>query len=431
MAFYGSIMKENKRILLYIAMAVSLIGVILTALLVCKHNFPDLCKLGGFGCSVSGVDGCSKLGESDDSKLFGFFSISGIGFFYYSFMMLLFFKFIREDGGNEKKIFSLIAVLTATGLVSDLYFSYVNFAVLDVPCMLCAYTYGVTAVLAVIVFLLYKNFYSGMNAKELANFLPGFSSSILEFLIAFFLMIALFVVFTLSSVPGSVKDSEGVKLLPADEVNAIISHLNSLPEANLGNAGLTSMEGVKEGYIVIHKFADFRCPHCLHAGEILQEALKRWPGRVKIFYRHFPLDGTCNPLLKDKQKGAYSCNGAQAAICASHEPYFSDYYHGLFQFQYMQKNLSLQNLKILTESLNGNWNQIVSCMGSPRTAAILNRDIQDAKMLKMSSTPTIIVNNRMLKAGTPNPEYLFQILDALVFQKEGDSAYQEFQARQQ
>ena len=423
-------MNDKKKIFIYLSIFISFAGMILTSLLVCKHNFPELCRGGGFGCTLSGVDGCSKLGESKYSNLMGWLSISGIGFFYYSYLSLLFIKLLRSKEDAEKKVFSLIAVLLSAGVAADLYFGIVNFTVLDVPCMLCAYTYGITATLFVLTAVLYKNNYQDVKPNQIFLSLPGaLGRTVTELLISLTLVIALFIMYTVFSAPSGAREADKVQLLPEDEVKGMLAHLNSLKEGKLPDAGITSVEGSKNAYIVIHKFADFRCPHCLHAGEILQQALKRWPGRIKIYYRHFPLDGTCNPLVGRKQEGGYSCNGAQAAICASQESYFPEYYHGVFNFQTQGMNITLPNLKNLTVGMKGDWKKIVNCMGSPATAKQLMRDINDAQRLGLESTPTIFVQNRMLKPGTPDPDYLFQILDALVYENEGISAFKEFKER--
>jgi len=126
----------------------SLGGVLLAGLLVCKHVFPDLCT-GSYGCNISGIDGCSNLGKSPYSKIFGI-PLALPGFLYYTFMFLLFGELYRTRRNVSRfGLLPVIAGLAVFGMVFDGYLAYINFMIMDTPCMLCAYSYIMTAGLAV------------------------------------------------------------------------------------------------------------------------------------------------------------------------------------------------------------------------------------------------------------------------------------------
>jgi uncharacterized membrane protein len=126
----------------------SLGGVMLAGLLVCKHVFPDLCT-GSYGCNINGTDGCSNLGKSDYSKLFGI-PVALPGFFYYIFMTLLYIELFRSRNSSSRfGILPVIAGLAAFGIVIDGFLGYINFFILGTPCMLCAYSYIMTLGLSI------------------------------------------------------------------------------------------------------------------------------------------------------------------------------------------------------------------------------------------------------------------------------------------
>ena len=191
------------------------------------------------------------------------------------------------------------------------------------------------------------------------------------------------------------------------------------------------MSGGEDAYIVIHKFADYRCSHCFNTSLLLQNAMRRWPGRIRVYYRQFPLDGTCNDQVRRKQPDAQSCNGAQAAICAPDQgkDFFPRFNYSLYDFQRSRSNITLTNLEHLVNNLGGDWAQMRSCMASQETSQSLERDIKDAIVVNVQSTPTLVVQDRLLPAGTPDRNYFYQLMDAFVFEKEGQSAYDEFMER--
>lgn len=67
-----------------------------------------------------------------------------------------------------------------------------------------------------------------------------------------------------------------------------------------------------------------------------------------------------------------------------------------------------------------------ACMNSPKTMAALLRDVKDAEAIKLNSTPTLIVQDRLLPPGTPDEKYFMSLMDALVFEKEGAKGYESY-----
>ena len=406
-------------------MLISLVGVVLAALLVCKHDFGAICQ-GSMGCELDGVDGCGELGKSEYSKIpFIGISFATAGLFYYLFLSVLFWRIASEtDGVKKSGLLAVLMALAVFGIVLDSALAYINFTQLIVPCLLCIYTYLVTIGVLIIAVLLQR----GSTDKD-GSIMDGIKAAWMPASGSVAGVILFLVALTIASGGGGAQSSEKFGLLSEDKVKRRLIEFRALNKSGLSDKGLDSVEGADDAYIVIHKFADFRCPHCLHAGDILEAGLRRWPGRIKIYYRHFPLDGTCNDQVQRKQPGAWSCNGAQAALCAPEQGVFAKFYHGVFNFQRSDTAITLPALQKLAGDLGADWERMKQCMGSRATARKLERDIDDAIEIEISSTPTIVLQDRLLPAGTPDPTYFFQTLDALVFEKEGKPAYDEYRKR--
>ncbi|MBL8018435.1 MAG: thioredoxin domain-containing protein [Leptospirales bacterium] len=410
-----------------IGLVFALAGIVIAGLLVCKHIFPEYCQ-SSYGCAIDGVDGCADLGKSEKSKLFGI-PIAIPGLFFYATCAGLLFLLLREvDRDRQAGLATMLLALAVFGTVFDLILAYTNFFVLVVPCRLCIYTYFCTAgILGIAIWL--NKMTKQEKSKDIGLVesaklaLPGAGIGVgLTVLVFAF-------IFTASKVSG--KPSASGDLLEPAKVTETLQEFRALTKVDLNTAGLEGYEGPANAPIVIQDFADFMCPHCYHASKEIQGLLKRWPGRIKVYYRHFPLDGTCNPLVqrKDKHYGEMRCNGAQAAICGPEQKILPALYHNIFELQNDPEGISVSNLQAATEKSGGNWPRLLACMQSPATNAALQRDIRDAQSIKLNSTPTIIVNDRLLPAGTPDETYFKHLMDALVYEKEGEAAYKEFGAR--
>ena len=434
-----------------VGMAFGLLGAVLSAMLVCKHVFPEFCT-SSMGCTINGVDGCKNLGLRPESKLFGTISLSLPGLFYYILMAAGFGMLAFTSSEKEKEQKGLILVLLSLavfGLVFVLRLAYINFFVLETYCKLCAYTYIALAGLFIIAVLLFLQVREGIEGG------PEFSAGIKNILAPVLLgVIGTALVFgVMMGLAGKKSAGDGheghahshggheepvplIALKSAASFEARVmevaretpSRFSVMENLKLNTKGLEGYEGGSDAYIEIHKFADFQCGHCYHAGEILKKALARWPKQIKVYYRHFPLDGSCNKAMEDN-RGGFSCTGAQAAICAPEQKIFSKVYHGIFDFQPTRKEINLPNLEALVDKAGGDWSKMLGCMGSAQTARTLERDVKDSLSVKLNATPTIVINNKLVFRGTPNVETFLNYLDALVLQKEGQKAVDDFNKR--
>jgi protein-disulfide isomerase/uncharacterized membrane protein len=412
-----------------VGLVIALLALGLSIALACKHE--GLCT-GGTACLIGNVDGCAELGKSDTSRLFGSGPhIAWLGVFYYAAVSLLFVAVLILRGARDASgVYALLLATVVFGFVFDLFLAYTNFMVLDVPCLFCIYTYICqVGILAVTGLLYYGHSFTRGNLTELWSGLKNAWWAFVGALCVVLLTYLLLPVFVGPSSEGSANGESFETRLTAPEKQAqLLRELRAFNKADLSTAGLASYDGADSAYIVLHDWADFRCPHCLHAHELIRAAQRRWPGRIKVYYRHFPLDQMCNPLVS-REAGGYSCNGAQAALCAPEQGIFADFYHGVFELQHAQIPITPDQLHRLTDSLGGDWASMVNCMGSSHTQQALRRDIQEAQAINVQSTPTIVLQGHILPPGTPRPEFFFGLMDALVVEKEGDAAVRDFEAR--
>ena len=434
------IKKKLNKNLTFAAIFVSIIGVIISLILVCKHS--GNCT-STFGCTINGVDGCSELGSSKYSKInfpFASIPIAILGFFYYSLIGLLLFNLNKIKEVFYNSTLSLLTSLVVFGFIFDLFLAYRNFFVLTTPCLLCVYTYICQILLLGIILWLYfdpdtahhRSSKNHLNASIVELIKVNKISFIASIVLASFVFFIFHIYLSSKSNADKLvqNPNSNLNILPKSEVNQVLKEFRSLKKIEIAYESIKTYEGDESAYIIIQDWYDFRCPHCRHLSELLQEAMIRWPGRIKLIYRQFPLDGTCNSAVKQKQVDGASCKAALASICSSKDnESFVKMYHGLFNFQITQTHIDNITLAKLVSEVGGSWNQIESCMNSPSTYALLHKDLQEGEKINLSATPTVTINNFLLPAGSPDKIWFFRLLDALVLEKEGDEAILDFNNR--
>jgi protein-disulfide isomerase len=153
----------------------------------------------------------------------------------------------------------------------------------------------------------------------------------------------------------------------ADQVKDIA--LEDSPSKGNPNAPVTLVE-----------FADFQCPACREARPVVEDMLKKYEGKTRLVFKHFPL--SFHPYAEKAARGA---RAAQA------QGKFWEMYGVLFD---NQERLSPQVVDELAKGLGLDMAKFQKDMESEPTADAVNRDRKQGERLDIQSTPTLFVNGR-------------------------------------
>jgi len=136
-----------------------------------------------------------------------------------------------------------------------------------------------------------------------------------------------------------------------------------------------------EGAIV---YSDYECPYCLVAHGELKAVLAKRPD-IRVVKRHFPLDQSCNPVIK-RPMHQNACQYARAAICAEDQGHFEAMDDALFQNQRGRRPV-----EELARGLGLDVARFQACLAAPETERRLQSDIAGALKDQINATPTYLV----------------------------------------
>ena len=140
--------------------------------------------------------------------------------------------------------------------------------------------------------------------------------------------------------------------------------------------------GPASAKVVITEFSDFQCPYCKAVQPTLKELLREYSGRVRLDFKHLPLEQ--HPL---------AAASAQAAFCSGKQGRFWEYHDALFATDFISKDF-LQTTAI---RLDLQLEAFQTCLDSPESRAAILADRQEAKRLGIESTPTFLINGKLLR----------------------------------
>ena len=129
--------------------------------------------------------------------------------------------------------------------------------------------------------------------------------------------------------------------------------------------------------VVMIEFADYECPYCQKVNPQVQQLKKAFGDNLTVIYKDFPL-----PMHHGSQKAA------EAARCAGEQNKFWEYHDVLFY----SKMVEVDDLKKHAQVLNLDTERFDKCLDDGMEAAAVKKDLDEAKSLGLTGTPSFFVN---------------------------------------
>ena len=146
----------------------------------------------------------------------------------------------------------------------------------------------------------------------------------------------------------------------------------------------TKTKGPQNASIRIVEYSDFQCPACQKSQQTLQQIMERFPGKMSLTFKHFPLAAhQGSPLVH------------QAAECAHEQKNFWPYHDRLFAQQNQwafAPNLS-EILLIYAKDLGLDLDAFANCLADPKIRNRVLAEKTQGEALQIKSTPTFFIND--------------------------------------
>jgi predicted DsbA family dithiol-disulfide isomerase len=162
------------------------------------------------------------------------------------------------------------------------------------------------------------------------------------------------------------------------------------PIAELQPEALERLEGPNvlgraSGTLLITEFADFECPACAMQDEAVDKLWGTYPDRIRYTFRHMPLT-----KLHPNARAA-----ALASQCAAQHGKFWETKRLLFANQ--NRLGTILSLPVLPTIAAADAGQYSACMESNAAWPEIEKDMQQAKALKLRATPSIVIGNKLIQ----------------------------------
>lgn len=149
------------------------------------------------------------------------------------------------------------------------------------------------------------------------------------------------------------------------------------------------IRGSETAPVTIVEYSDFHCPFCRSVQPTLTALLDRYQGRVRLVYKHLPLD-SLHPQARRVSEAAY-CAGQQQKFWSFHDAVYAD----------TTSDASDATLARFAQAAGLDGGTFSTCLAAPQTKAAIERDVQQGADLGLTGTPGFFVNGRELNGAQP------------------------------
>src|ERR671923_1016849 len=137
--------------------------------------------------------------------------------------------------------------------------------------------------------------------------------------------------------------------------------------------------GPSHAPVTVVEYGDFECPNCKQAAPAVKLLLERFRGRVRLIWRHFPLE----------EVHPHALHAALASEVAAAQGKFWPMHDLLFD---NQRHLKLPQLRRYAEQLELNMREYDADMADERYLQRVREDIDSGAKSGARATPTFFLN---------------------------------------
>ena len=145
--------------------------------------------------------------------------------------------------------------------------------------------------------------------------------------------------------------------------------------------------GSAKAPITLVVYEDYECPFSKRANETVKKLVENNPNKIRVVFKHYPLDFHSHAKLAHK-----------AAAAAHKQGKFLEYRDMLYE---NQKNLEREDLIAYARKLKLNEKKFVEYMDGPEALGLLQMNMDEGKNIDIKGTPNFLFNGRAFSGAQP------------------------------
>jgi len=180
-------------------------------------------------------------------------------------------------------------------------------------------------------------------------------------------------------------------LLWGQPVTPVAAVVAGVQRVNVSTEGDPSI-GPEDAPVTIVEFSDYQCPYCQSWYlQTFDRLMAYYPDQIRFVYRDLPLPGHPESLP-----------AAEAANCAGEQGAYWKFHNALFSGKYTLGRAAYEQYAAALELDRAAF---TTCLDDHRTQDEVMADAADATSLRLTGTPSFVINGRILIGALPFEDF--------------------------
>jgi uncharacterized membrane protein/protein-disulfide isomerase len=338
-------------------------------------------------CAISKAINCDTVSQSPYSVFLGL-PVPVWGIFGYLFF-LLFLPLAKREDADKKRIWAILLLVAFGFSAYSVILAIISSFIIHSYCIMCILSYAISFLLLFYTQMIRNRFNSEpivsglkLDLRFLLNRRSYMFSVFTPFLLALILIKLFFPAYWNLEQPAL--SSQISKGITADRHPWI---------------------GAESPELVITEYTDYQCFQCKKMHYFIRQLISRYPEKIRLVHRHFPMDHEFNPIVKEPFHVG-SGKMALLAISAATKDKFWQMNDVLFDRAGKTETL---NVKELADEVGIPFQDLGRSINDPAIRKQLYRDIRDGLKLDIDGTPAFVINDKVYLAQIP-PEIIKDVV---------------------
>jgi len=334
-------------------------------------------------CAISRAINCDTVSQSSYSIFINLpvpvWGVIGYGF------LLLCLLLAGSKSAEKKRIWSIVFWISLVFACYSVILALVSTYLISSYCIMCIVSYGVNLALLFYAWLIRRRFSDADLVKDTKE-------DILYLWKKRTWSLAVFSLFIISVM--------GIWIFYPVYWNFQAPLLSDSTPTGISGAGHPWI-GAESPTLEITEFADYQCFQCKKMHFFLRQLVAKHPNKIRLVHRHYPMDHTVNPIVKEsfhEGSGAMALIAISAARMNNFWP-VNDYLFGI------AGKTQVIEIKELAEKVGLNYEELKRTMSDHQTQIDLRRDIWKGNKLRITGTPAYVIDGEIYQGQIP-PEII-------------------------
>lgn len=155
------------------------------------------------------------------------------------------------------------------------------------------------------------------------------------------------------------------------------------PTFQIDTTGYPS-KGSKSAKVTVVEFADYQCPHCKEASEMMTSVMAKLGDKMQLVYMDYPFN-----------RSGISKKVAEGGVCADKQGKYWEYHDKAFG---MQKDLTMDSPVAIAKELKLDVTQFEKCIVSDEAVKKVQASFDLGNKIGVRGTPTFFLNGQKVDA---------------------------------